>query len=184
MPYILMEAMPGKRLWGGGLADLIPDAHKSKVYGQITDIVLQLYRRPFDKIGMLWPSRDNGVEIGVMHDQHFRLPPYGPFTTSLEFYQARAKMLAEFKAKQEPKVKVHHSGIHPEDIPEACHLLVDPEHVNGPFYLAHPDFQVSNFLFDDEFNITGVLDWTGCQTVPLESFANPPMNIVPDDVEH
>jgi hypothetical protein len=37
---------------------------------------------------------------------------------------------------------------------------------------------VSNCLFDDEFNITAVLDWTGCQTLPLESFALPPMRII------
>jgi aminoglycoside phosphotransferase (APT) family kinase protein len=31
-PYILMEAMTGKNLWGGGLFDFIPDVHKEKVY--------------------------------------------------------------------------------------------------------------------------------------------------------
>jgi hypothetical protein len=31
MPYILMEAMPSKRLYGGSRADFIPDAFKSKV---------------------------------------------------------------------------------------------------------------------------------------------------------
>lgn len=29
-------------------------------------------------------------------------------------------------------------------------------------------------------NITALLDWSGCQTLPFESFANPPSKIIPD----
>jgi hypothetical protein len=43
--------------------------------------------------------------------------------------------------------------------------------------------QVANCLFDDEYKITAVLDWTGCQTLPFESFAYPPMKIVPNSDE-
>lgn len=49
----------------------------------------------------------------------------------------------------------------------------------GPFYLTRPAFSVYNFLFDEDFNITGFIDWSGCHTMPMESFANPPDLIVP-----
>ena len=90
MPYILMEAMPGKRLYGGGRADFIPDTFKRKVYEQIIDFVIQLYNLPFPKIGMLFPdnSSPSGVCVAAIHDQHYRISPYGPFTNSLEFYQS------------------------------------------------------------------------------------------------
>jgi hypothetical protein len=35
-------------------------------------------------------------------------------------------------------------------------------------------------LFDDEFNITALLDWSACQTAPLESFLRQPSKVVAD----
>jgi hypothetical protein len=48
----------------------------------------------------------------------------------------------------------------------------------GPFYFIHPDHQISNILFDDEFNITALLDWSACQTAPLESFLRQPEKVI------
>jgi len=95
MPYILMEAMPGRRLWGGGRADFIPDEHKRKVYTQIVDILFELSTNPFDNIGMLFPDADGKqcVRIGPIFDQHHRFQPYGPFSTSLAFYRTRSQRL-------------------------------------------------------------------------------------------
>jgi hypothetical protein len=66
------------------------------------------------------------------------------------------------------------------DEPDAVKFIVDPCYNHSPFRLAHPDFQISNFLFDNEFNITGLVDWSGCQTVPFESFARHPDKIIPN----
>jgi aminoglycoside phosphotransferase (APT) family kinase protein len=183
MPYILMEAMPGQRLWGGGRADFIPDEYKRKVYSQIVDVLLDLYNHPFDNIGMLFPDVDgkHGVRIGPIFDQHHRLEPYGPFSTSLEFYRTRATRLNLHRRSSNPSLSAQSSQvIAPRDEPDAILRLVDPNYNDGPFYLTHPDFQISNFLFDDEYNITALLDWSGCQTLPFESFANPPSKIIPD----
>src|SRR5215470_7299790 len=75
LPYIFMEALPGRRLYGGGRADLIPDEYKRKVYRQIADFTLQLYRLPFPKIGMLFadPDATSGVCVSEIHDQHHRI---------------------------------------------------------------------------------------------------------------
>jgi hypothetical protein len=40
----------------------------------------------------------------------------------------------------------------------------------GPFLIKHSDFYFNNILFDDDYNITGILDWTRAQTVPCKSF--------------
>ena len=68
-------------------------------------------------------------------------------------------------------------------MPVALRSLVDERTINGPFHLAHPDFQISNFLFDEEYTITALVDWSGCQTLPLESFARHPAKIIPDPNE-
>jgi len=82
MPYILMQAMPGKRVYGGIRTDIIPDQFKAKVYGQISDFIAELHSLPFREIGMLFSDGDAplGVCVGPIHDQHHRLQPYGPFT--------------------------------------------------------------------------------------------------------
>lgn len=60
----------------------------------------------------------------------------------------------------------------------ACQVLTDSiasfltrKYRRGPFPLCHRDFHYGNILLDNEFNITGVLDWSGAQTVPVEQFA-------------
>jgi isoamyl acetate esterase len=186
MPYILMEAMPGARLWGGGRKDFIPDQHKTKVYRQIANIIIELYQLNFNAIGMLYPdpeSQDNdNVKVGAIYDSLYRLDPYGPFSTSSEFYKIRAELLNEYRRHHLPNglsARTPHV-IAPVDEPDTIKFLVDPLYDHGPFRLAHPDFQISNFLFDDEFNITGLVDWSGCQTVPFESFARYPDKIIPN----
>lgn len=41
----------------------------------------------------------------------------------------------------------------------------------GRYYIVHPDFTPSNVLFDDNWNLVGVIDWEFAFTAPLEIFA-------------
>jgi hypothetical protein len=119
------------------------------------------------------------VDVGQIYDQHYRVAPYGPFKGSFEFYHTRWRLLNEFYKAKEPPTNVA-NVIEDTMMPAAMQHLIDQRTAAGPFFLAHPDYQISNFLFDDEYNITALLDWSGCQTVPLESFARPPSKIIPD----
>jgi Phosphotransferase enzyme family len=186
LPYLLMESMPGHRLYGSDRADFIPDAYKSKVYRKITDIAMQLLDHPFTAIGMLFPdsSAPSRVHVGQIYDQHWRISPFGPFTDSHQFYLSRWLSLNQFYAstlmgptayRPDPREIVSDT-----EMPESIKSIVDPRTKFGPFYLAHPDYQINNFLFDDQYNITALLDWSGCQIAPLESFLNQPGKIVPD----
>lgn len=44
---------------------------------------------------------------------------------------------------------------------------------NGPFPLRHPDFQHSNIIIDEAYNILSVVDWEGASTVPWEAVEFP-----------
>jgi hypothetical protein len=37
------------------------------------------------------------------------------------------------------------------------------------YYLKPPDLSASNIFIDDDFNITCIIDWTSCFTVPLSA---------------
>lgn len=155
-----------------GFTDLIPDSRKQKVYEQLADITLELYRHLFNKIGMLQSSDlDGSVKGGPIYDSRGRVEASGPFPTPLEFYETRAPLFMDCgKDGAEPGPD---GCIPPREIPTACGLLIDPNHLTGPFYLSHPDWAIINLMFDDDFNITAVLYWNSSQILPLESFAQP-----------
>lgn len=48
--------------------------------------------------------------------------------------------------------------------------MVVKEHINGLFTLCQMDLHHNNILMDDDFNITGIIDCSDAQTVPLERF--------------
>ena len=52
------------------------------------------------------------------------------------------------------------------------------------YYLKPPDLSMSNIFIDDDFNITCIIDWTSCFTVPLPTLLIPPSFPHPrDDVD-
>jgi len=52
---------------------------------------------------------------------------------------------------------------------QALPFVVVEDHIRGPFPLCHADLH-HNILVDENFKITGILDWTNAQTVHLERF--------------
>jgi hypothetical protein len=59
-----------------------------------------------------------------------------------------------------------------------------PTHVStdfdgGPFILMHGDLNQQNILVDNDYNITGIIDWEWSTTVPFQLFAMPPTAIHP-----
>ncbi|KAL4956951.1 hypothetical protein BDW69DRAFT_181085 [Aspergillus filifer] len=62
---------------------------------------------------------------------------------------------------------------------KALTSMVTEEHMYGPFPLWHLDLHFRNILVDENYNITGILDWSHAQTVPVERFAISPEFIAP-----
>jgi Phosphotransferase enzyme family len=149
-PYILMEAMPGKRLWAGGRADFIPEKHKSKVYTQIANILIQLFSLEFPKIGMLyWDSTTDSYVLGQIVDQHSRVESYGPFNHAFDFYQTRSRLLWEYyKSTGSDQSHIDRTAFNLKCVPS----ILDPTIKSDAFYLTHPDFRVlriSRFTLTD-----------------------------------
>jgi hypothetical protein len=47
----------------------------------------------------------------------------------------------------------------------------NPTAYENLYAIVHPDFMVHNMLFDDIYNIVGVIDWEFAHSAPLEVFA-------------
>ena len=165
-PYVFMEYLGGRTL-DNGLAESIPPHYRSKVARQFANVFVELQNLTFDRIGRLWcgETTDQPVEIT---DMAWHCTP-GPLQTSLEyFYNQRQGENQEIVA------------LHPND-PDwltACWVLktalaqmIIEDRVRGPFPLCHLDLHFGNLLFDTEYNLTGVIDWSSAQAAPLEQLS-------------
>ncbi|KAM5469257.1 hypothetical protein MauCBS54593_004613 [Microsporum audouinii] len=163
-PYILAQCLSGKT-FEGPIAKSAPPHCLPKIARQLANVFFELQKISFDSIGPVMPRRDASTEYEVVPiNPGARLPQ-----TSLEyFYKDRLK-------ENERIITAHPSD---SDWLTACWVLkLATDHtyinnrINGPFPLCHLDLHYGNLLFDEEFNLTGVLDWSHAQTMPLERLA-------------
>ncbi|KAG6161900.1 hypothetical protein E4U22_007707 [Claviceps purpurea] len=171
-PYVLLECLKGKTL-ESTMAKTVPAAYKQHVASQVADVLYQLENLTFDRLGRIWcgencdeppriiPSRSSDGSLATARVQ-----------TSLEWFY-------DHRQRQNRQALKEHA-----DDPEwraACwilkqatsHIIVE-DRLHGPFPLCHLDLHFGNLLFDDEYNLTGVIDWSGAATAPLERLAVSP----------
>jgi hypothetical protein len=176
--YILMEALPGVP-GEGRYTDFVPDRHKKKTYAQLVDIKLQLSALRFPKIGKLRSSTQSSYSIeafrpgGCLYSH-----PCGPFDKAVDYYFTFRRRDLELAMADQC------SGITQEQRfgawlrLQAVPNIAQAEFNSGPFPLHHPDLGGSNLLFDEEFNITGVIDWSGAFVAPVEAFCVMPLDFI------
>ncbi|EMT60926.1 hypothetical protein NOF04DRAFT_11110 [Fusarium oxysporum II5] len=164
-PYMFMEHR-GHSL-PNGLATTIPSEHHPRVAKQLANVFTELQNLTFSRIGRLCcgDTADQPVEVIAM-DWH---ATPGPLETSFEyFYNQR-------QAENRESIELH-----PDD-PDwltACwvlksgltHMIIE-DRIRGPFPLCHLDLHFGNMLFDKEYNLTGIIDWSSAQAAPLEQLS-------------
>lgn len=181
-PFVLMEFLPGRDV-GGPIAREVPDEYLPKVAKQLAEVLFQLENQlAFHKMGMLWCGTDCkgppeiiplpfGDCAERLQDDSSPTSCNSPLTSLEWFYNHR----------QEENKDVMQQ--HPEDqewntacwvLKDALSQIIIEDRVHGPFPLCHMDFHHGNLLFDEQYNLTGVLDWSQAQTVPLERLAVSP----------
>jgi isoamyl acetate esterase len=100
------------------------------------------------------------------------------FHTSLEYFYALRR--DQTRAIRADHAKDEQWATAAWILEQALPSMVVEDHVYGPFPLCHVDLHHNNILFDKDFNITGIIDWGGAQTVPLERFlASPEFAVFP-----
>ena len=129
------------------------------------------------KIGTIVRNREGGYECGP-------LPGIGgPFDSATAFFEAWADSV-KFKWDKETIIRMMQRGPIPaekmveiiENFPSQIKAMASRLSLcnEGPFPLAHDDFLHSNIMVDeDNFDVTGIIDWEGACTVPWELIAFP-----------
>ena len=171
-PFMLLEC-----LQGNAAIDLnnrlIPSEHKTSFYTALAKYQTEISSITFPKIGSIARLPDGTYDVGP-------LPKLGgPFETATEYLQAWAKHARFYGGTDWLK---DNCGAYGEEIlrgvldfPQQVSKLAGGRliHNGGPFPLIHVDFNHSNIVVDDEWNIIGVIDWESAQTAPWQTVEFP-----------
>lgn len=152
--YILLEKLSGKPLeWHEA-----SEVQKEWFLRQLADVYVSLEQHSFDIIGRLQLSSNRVPEVGPAffdYDDSGKLIPFGPFNSSNEYYtaliQQRIKLI-------ESKELASSSPLAQLLVYKTLLDSLPPNETRG-FFLRHIDSRDANFLVDDNYNITGIIDW-------------------------
>jgi hypothetical protein len=166
-PYILMGALPGRTIT---ILPLVQGSVKAHVYRQLASIMLQLSRLPrWSEAGFIHQSPDTSFSISTMLVPVPGQTPQCALASSRSFFNVRAQCFLDRKLAEGNVDKIAIAWLYREAIPQFLQQGTDDQ-----FLLCHPDFSNCNILYDDDYNITGVIDWTWTQTCPWQLFATFP----------
>ncbi len=161
--YVLMQALPGRHTQTV-LAKSVPQEHLNTLADQLAGYYHQLSRLRFDRIGRLWCGRTAEEQPSIIPVPNVG----GSFSTSLEYFYV-------LKKSHNRTITSEHAGdkewmTAAWVLEQALPSMIIEDFLHGPFPLCHIDLHYNNILIDDDFNITGIIDWSDSQTVPLEQF--------------
>jgi aminoglycoside phosphotransferase (APT) family kinase protein len=179
--YVLMEKLSGKPLdWNSAPAD-----GRVRVLEQLADLYLELEKHPIPLTGSLLPTSESGGTNGGFNVAGFaQMPcfetpelPLGPFKTLEESYSSIIRQQQEMFANQEVgnlRLDNYLAFLwRLEALPE---LVANSASRSGPFYLKHYDDKGDHLLVDEDYNITGVIDWEFASAEAKElAFSSPCM---------
>jgi len=178
--YILMSAVEGDLHF---ILPKVPDKYKEYVFEQYAHMVLDMSALQFPKIGLVTATEEGGdliVNSSIL-EEFYRFPA---FDTAQEYYINRAKHILRLRVKEDDEDKITWAWLCLEAIPHFLQPQFQPSihhDASSPvcprlkgFPLVHRDLNNCNILYNDNFKIVGVIDWTAVSTLPWESFLLPP----------
>lgn len=166
--YMIIDKLPGRPFnsWAAS------EVQKSKVLGQWADILCTLGKHPLDKIGSLKFGPDGAIEVGpIASDRTGTLPCIGPFENARDFYSSWANtyldLITDGQLFFRYSIDAYLMFKFMAEQAKAGPWFEKWQDLNsGPFFLKHADDKGDHILIDDDFRITGIIDWSFARTVP------------------
>jgi hypothetical protein len=165
---MLIDEVPGKPLLSLHFSEQV----KRKIFGEFGDILENLSKYPLDRIGSLAFDDTGAIHVGpVASDRTGTLRRIGPFSDATLYYSDWAeeylKLIASHQLFTTYPVNAYliFKYIHKLAM-EGKFNPLEPGLNQGPFYLKHMDDKGDHIFVDDNFNITGIIDWSFARSVP------------------
>ncbi|EEP81055.1 predicted protein [Uncinocarpus reesii 1704] len=165
-------------------------------YGQMSDILLQMHKPSFSRIGCIgrededddfddvWTARYrpltlNMNELVQMGNLPRNLLPQSTFETASSYYLALAEMHMDHLQYQRNDAIHSAEDCRQKYIARCLFRKLARErrlckYDHGPFKLFCDDFRPANVLADAEFRVTGAVDWEFTYAAPAEFARSPP----------
>ncbi|KAJ5804846.1 hypothetical protein N7474_010733 [Penicillium riverlandense] len=155
--FVLMEKMPGTALqWNDASSD-----QRTKVMQQLLDIFLELEKHPLQQTGSLVPADVRDKIGGFAQAPLFETPgkTLGPFTKLESAYKAMISLQMSAIGNREITSLPVDNYLAFHWRLSALSSLTSSVANDGPFYLKHYDDKGDHILVDDDYKITGIIDW-------------------------
>ncbi|KAJ5287330.1 hypothetical protein N7478_003016 [Penicillium angulare] len=184
VPYILMEKLPGVSV-GSSLILAWTPGNRQKVLSQLADIYIKLHKHPVHKMGSF--NDPGSANIGpfavesLTDRQGSELKTTGPCTSIQEYYKAGIDLTLDLILRQEIYTTrpVDAYLVHRYLLDNVTRVFSYNDLDDGKFYLRHADDKGDHILVDDDFNITGMIDWEWAYTAPKSVAFNSPIALLP-----
>lgn len=159
-PYILMEGIDGSIT--PSVFSSLDQSLQEKIYPQVARVLLQLSQFSFPYIGLLRQDGEETVMPSDWFDDYgYRYPPCE--STSLYFENVYGTFRSEAQLSSDTERQAiawlfEHCGKY----------ILKFINESGPFPVCHGDLTSGNFLWDQNWNLVSVVDWTNSMTLPRE----------------
>ncbi|KAJ5194660.1 uncharacterized protein N7498_008098 [Penicillium cinerascens] len=184
----------------------ITDERLRSVYSQMADILLQLGRHSFNKIGCIscnegedddqWLVRDRPLTINMNELVQLggfppHLLPQGTFKTASAYFLALAEQHMAHLFSQRNNAIGSEEDCKRKYIARCLFRKLAREnrlcrYVNGPFKLFCDDLRPANILASSQYaySVVGAIDWEFSYTAPAEFTYSPPSWLLPERPEY
>ncbi|KAH8650496.1 hypothetical protein BGZ60DRAFT_520348 [Tricladium varicosporioides] len=161
--YIFMEAVPGTPYQ----AQNANPEQKRHVLSQVADILIEISKHPFQKIGSLLLDDEKLTVSDVASDRFISLGQYGPYDTALDYFTSIAERHLDIIADgQEYFQYPKEAYLFFRALRDQAVAKLAAREKSSTFYLKHVDDKGDHLLVDEDYNITGIIDWQFARTVP------------------
>ncbi|KAF2839834.1 hypothetical protein M501DRAFT_1010857 [Patellaria atrata CBS 101060] len=161
-----------------GAAFMLIDELPGRAFSQLGGSKTQREKHPFERIGSLTLNPRGKPTIGpIVGDRTGTLAYLGLFNNRKVYYTSRAQEYLSLISSGQlfSRYRVNAYVIFKRLERLAINGLnpFDPELNNGPFFLKHMDDKGDHIFVDEEFNITGIIDWSFACIVPAYEAIGP-----------
>ena len=177
--FILMEKLPGRSLQWPDATEL----QKKKVMDQIADIFIELHKYPFHYLGSLNTPGTSQIgefaEVLLSDFTESQMRTTGPLSSLKDYHLSSLRLILDLILREEmySKQAVDAYLIHQFLLDLVPHIL--PSEKDDKFYLKHGDDKGDHILVDEDFNVTGIIDWEWTHTAPPALAFNSPIGFLP-----
>ncbi|RDL39658.1 uncharacterized protein BP5553_03998 [Venustampulla echinocandica] len=161
--YLFMEAIPGTPYQA---LDANPE-QREHVLSQVADILIEISKHPFQTSGSLLLDDGKLVMSDVASDRFVSLGQYGPYDTALDYFTSIAEQHLDIIADgQEYFEYPKEAYLFYRILRDQAAAKLAARQKSNTFYLKHVDDKGDHILIDENYNITGIIDWQFTRTVP------------------